>query len=154
DLPGARPVSSLRGQIDFDRVSFSYEPGHPVLNQVSLHVKPGEVAGLVGPTGAGKTTIISLIARFYDPDAGVVRIDGVDVRDFQQKSLRSQISFVLQETLLFRGPVWFNIAYGRPQSSRDEILRAAKLANAHEFIASMPRGYDTVVGERGDTLSG
>src|SRR5207247_4019833 len=109
---------------------------------------------LVGATGAGKTTIISLIPRFYDPTSGVVKIDGIDVRRFKQKSIRQQISFVLQETLLFHGPVWHNIAYGKPDASRSEILRAAEVANAHEFIRDMPDDYNTVVGERGVTLSG
>jgi subfamily B ATP-binding cassette protein MsbA len=112
------------------------------------------VAALVGPTGAGKTTIISLIPRFYDPTSGVVTVDGMDVRRLRQKSLRQQMGFVLQETLLFHAPVWNNIAYGKPEASRAEILRAAELANAHEFIEKMPEGYDTVVGERGVTLSG
>jgi subfamily B ATP-binding cassette protein MsbA len=117
-------------------------------------VEPGQLAALVGPTGAGKTTIINLIPRFYDPDAGTVKIDGTDVRLFRQKSLRQQISFVLQETLLFHGPVWYNIAYGKPGASRVEILHAARIANAHEFIERMPQGYDTMIGERGMTLSG
>ena len=154
DIPGARPVSALRGEIELDRVRFSYQAGYPVLKQVSLRIQPGQVAALVGPTGSGKTTIVGLIARFYDPDSGVVRIDGTDVKQFQQKSLRRHISFVLQETLLFRGPVWYNIGYGNPDAGRAEIVRAAELANAHEFIARMPQGYDTVIGERGDTLSG
>ena len=108
----------------------------------------------MGPTGAGKTTIISLIPRFYDLVSGSIKIDGHDIRNFTQKSLRQQISFVLQETLLFHGPIWYNIAYGKPGATRAEILRAAELANAHEFIEKMPDGYDTVVGERGVTLSG
>jgi subfamily B ATP-binding cassette protein MsbA len=108
----------------------------------------------VGPTGAGKTTVVSLIARFYDPTSGTVKIDGSDIRRFTQKSLREQISFVLQETVLFHGPVWRNIAYGKPEATRAEIFRAAELANAHDFILEMPQGYDTIVGERGNTLSG
>jgi ATP-binding cassette subfamily B protein len=154
DLPGARPVARLKGRIEFDNVHFSYEPGNPVLHGVSFRVEPGQVVALVGPTGAGKTSIISLIPRFYDPDSGQVRIDGVDIRRYTQKSLRQQISFVLQETLLFHATVWKNIAYGKPGASRAEILRAAHLANAHEFIDKMPQGYDTLVGERGVTLSG
>jgi len=154
DLPGARPAPKLRGRIEFENVHFSYQPNAPVLRGVSLRIEPGQVAALVGPTGAGKTTIISLIPRFYDPASGQVKIDGADVRRFTQKSLRQQISFVLQETLLFRAPVWYNIAYGKPGASRSEILRAAELANAHEFIEKMPQGYDTMVGERGVTLSG
>jgi len=108
----------------------------------------------VGPTGAGKSTIISLIPRFYDPVSGVVKIDGMDVKSFKQKSLRQQISFVLQETVLFHGPVWQNIAYGKPEATRTEILKAAEAANAHEFIEKLPQGYNTVLGERGMTLSG
>jgi subfamily B ATP-binding cassette protein MsbA len=112
------------------------------------------VAALVGPSGAGKTTLVGLIARFYDPASGVVRIDGKDIRIFKQRSLRQRISFVLQDTLLFRTTIWQNIAYGKPEATRDEIVRAAHLANAHEFIEQMSEGYDTVVGERGATLSG
>jgi subfamily B ATP-binding cassette protein MsbA len=154
NLPGARRALTFRGRIEFDNVSFGYVPKYRVLKNVSLTVEPGQVAALVGPTGAGKSTIINLIPRFYDPDAGVVTIDGTDVRLFQQESLRQQISFVLQETLLFHGPIWYNIAYGKPDASHAEILRAANLANAHEFIEQMPQGYDTVIGERGVTLSG
>ncbi|HSB27027.1 MAG TPA: ATP-binding cassette domain-containing protein, partial [Pyrinomonadaceae bacterium] len=108
----------------------------------------------VGPTGAGKSTIASLVARFYEPTKGEVRIDGQDVRRYKLKSLRRQISFVLQESLLFHAPIWQNIAYGRPEASRQEIIEAARLANADEFIAQLPEGYDTMVGERGVTLSG
>jgi len=154
DLPNARPARRFRGRVEFDNVSFHYEEGSPVLGGVTLRIEPGQTAALVGPTGAGKTTIVSLIPRFYDPVSGVVRIDGQDVRSFTQKSLRQQISFVLQETLLFHGPIWNNIAYGKPGASRAEIYRAAELANAHEFIDKMPQGYDTIVGERGVTLSG
>jgi subfamily B ATP-binding cassette protein MsbA len=154
DLPGARRAPEFRGRIELGNVSFGYEPNYPVLKQVSFTVEPGQLAALVGPTGAGKTTIINLIPRFYDPDAGTVKIDGTDVRLFRQKSLRQQISFVLQETLLFHGPVWYNIAYGKPGASRVEILHAARIANAHEFIERMPQGYDTIIGERGVTLSG
>jgi ATP-binding cassette subfamily B protein len=154
DLPGARRAQRFAGSIQFDRVHFSYDPNVPVLRDVSFRIAPGQVAALVGPTGAGKSTIISLIPRFYDPTSGAVKIDGYDVRRFQQKSLRQQISFVLQETLLFHGSIWHNIAYGKPEASRAEILRAAELANAQEFIEKMPEGYDTLVGERGVTLSG
>ena len=136
DLPGARRAPTFRGEIELKNVSFSYEPNHPILKQVSLVIEPGQVAALVGPTGAGKTTIISLIPRFYDPDTGIVKIDGIDVKRFQQESLRQQISFVLQETLLFHAPVWYNIAYGKPDASRDEIVRAA---NARQ----RPRIYRT-----------
>ena len=154
DLPGARRAPGLQGRIAFDNVTFGYSPDCAVLKQINLSVEPGQVAALVGPTGAGKTTIINLIPRFYDPDSGTVLVDGTDVRLFQQESLRRQISFVLQDTLLFRAPIWYNIAYGKPGADRAEIIRAAELANAHEFIERMPQGYDTVVGERGVTLSG
>jgi len=154
EVPGARTAPRLKGAIEFDQVNFSYTRESPVLRDVSFRIEPGQVAALVGPTGAGKTTIISLIPRFYDPTSGVVRIDGSDVRRFRTESLRQQMSFVLQETLLFHAPVWNNIAYGKPGASRAEILRAAELANAHEFIEKMPQGYDTLIGERGVTLSG
>jgi ATP-binding cassette subfamily B protein len=154
DLPGARRAGHLHGRIEFQNVDFAYQPDQPILKNVSFRIEPGQVAALAGPTGAGKTTIISLIPRFYDPTAGLVSVDGLDVRRLQQKSLRQQISFVLQETLLFHATVWNNIAYGKPEASRAEILRAAELANAHEFIEKMPDGYDTIVGERGVTLSG
>jgi subfamily B ATP-binding cassette protein MsbA len=135
-------------------VHFAYERGYVTLTDLNLRVEPGQLAALVGPTGAGKTTIASLIGRFYDPQKGIVMIDGQDVRKYKLKSLRQQISFVLQETLLFRASVWQNIAYGRPEASRAEILRAAELANADEFIREMPQQYDTMVGEKGVTLSG
>src|SRR5438132_8145657 len=154
DLPRSRPAPSFIGQIEFEHVHFYYTQDAPILKDVSFKIEPGQVAAFVGPTGAGKTTIISLIPRFYDPHAGRVRIDGYDVRGLKQKSLRQQISFVLQETLLFRAPVWQNIAYGKPEASRAEIIRAAKLANADEFIDRMPEGYDTMIGEHGATLSG
>jgi len=154
DLPRARRARRFQGKIEFDKVSFGYEPDQLILKDVSFEIAPGQVAAFVGPTGGGKTTIISLIARFYDPLSGQVKIDGTDIRSYTMKSLRQQISFVLQETLLFRAPVWENIAYGRPEANRAEIMRAAKLANAHEFIEEMPEGYDTMVGERGVTLSG
>jgi subfamily B ATP-binding cassette protein MsbA len=154
NLPGARVARTFHGKIEFEHVRFEYEPERPILRDVSFCIEPGQVAALAGPTGAGKTTIISLIPRFYDPVAGAVKIDGIDVRQFTQESLRQQISFVLQETLLFHGPIWSNIAYGKPGASRKEILRAAEVANAHEFIEKMPEGYDTIVGERGVTLSG
>jgi len=154
DLPGSRPVGKLRGEIEFQHVTFGYEPDRPVLKDVSFKIEAGTVAALAGPTGAGKSTIISLIPRFYDPQSGIVKIDGMDIRRLQQKSVRDQVSFVLQDTVLFHASVWRNIAYGKPGASRREILEAAQLANAHEFIEKMPQGYDTMIGERGVTLSG
>ncbi len=154
DLPRARRAPRFKGLIELEKVSFSYDGDRPVLEDVSLRIEPGQVAAIVGPTGAGKTTIISLIPRFYDPVSGQVKIDGKNIQNYTIASLRQQMSFVLQETLLFRAPVWQNIAYGRPEAGFSEIMRAAELANAHEFIEKMPEGYDTMVGERGVTLSG
>ncbi|HZI42031.1 MAG TPA: ABC transporter ATP-binding protein [Gemmatimonadaceae bacterium] len=154
DLPGARRARRFHGRIELDHVTFAYSPDHTTLADVSLTIPAGSVAAVVGPTGAGKTTLINLVARFYDPQSGRVLIDGEDVRSFYQESLRERISFVLQDTLLFRGPVWQNIAYGRSEATRREIVRAAELANADAFIRELPDGYDTMVGERGVTLSG
>jgi ATP-binding cassette, subfamily B, bacterial len=154
DLPGARTLNRLKGDVEFSHVTFGYEPDRPILEDVSFQIKAGQLAAFAGPTGAGKTTIISLIPRFYDPIKGVVSIDGVDVRRYRQRSLREHISVVLQDTVLFQGPVWKNIAYGKPNATRKEIVRAAELANASEFIEKMPKAYDTPVGERGVTLSG
>jgi subfamily B ATP-binding cassette protein MsbA len=154
DEPRARRVPRVRGLIEFEHVTFGYDPARPIFQDLNLRIEPGQVAALVGPTGAGKSSIISLIPRFYDPSAGAVKLDGLNVKRFQLKSLREQVSFVLQETVLFHAPVWQNIAYGKPGASREEILRAAELANASEFIDKMPEGYDTIVGERGVTLSG
>src|SRR5215831_3714751 len=146
DMSRARPAPRFRGRIEFDRVSFAYREGEPVLRNLSFQIEPGQFVALVGPTGGGKSTIIGLIPRFYDPTAGAVRIDGVDIRSFTMKSLRERMSFVLQETLLFNAPVWQNIAYGKPEASRKDIIRAARLANADEFIEKLPQGYGTVVG--------
>lgn len=154
DTPRARAARDFKGKIEFDHVSFGYTPHQVVLKDLTFQIEPGQVAAFVGKTGGGKTTIINLIARFYDPISGTVRIDGADIRTFTLKSLRDQISFVLQDTLLFHAPVWQNIAYGRPQASRADIVSAAELARADEFITKMPDGYDTMVGERGVTLSG
>jgi ATP-binding cassette subfamily B protein len=154
DLPDARVAPSFQGGIEFEHVNFSYLRDHQILQEINLRIEPGQVAALVGPTGCGKTTLISLIPRFYDAQSGSIKIDGVDVRQYQRKSMRQQMSFVLQETLLFRAPIWQNIGYGKPEATRDEIIRAAELANADEFIRKLPQGYDTMVGERGVTLSG
>jgi ABC-type multidrug transport system fused ATPase/permease subunit len=154
ERPDARVPPEIKGEIEFEHVAFSYSADSPVLTDVSFHIQPGQMVGVVGPTGGGKSTIVSLIPRFYDPIAGAVKIDGVDVRDFKTLALRDQIGYVLQETVLFEGTVRENIAYGRKGVTEEQILEAAKLANADEFIARMPHGYDTIVGERGDTLSG
>jgi subfamily B ATP-binding cassette protein MsbA len=154
DLPGAKPAPRFKGQIEYEHVRFAYNGDGAVLEDLNLDIKPGQMVALVGPTGAGKTTIVSLLPRFYEANGGVIRIDGIDIRKFKQKSLREQISFVLQETLLFHATVAQNIAYGKPQASHEEIVRAARLANAEEFIERMADGYETMVGERGVTLSG
>jgi len=154
NLPGARRAQPFKGRIEFDDVSFSYSGDTLALKDVSFRIEAGQIAAIVGPSGMGKTTILSLIPRFYDPVSGQVRIDGADVRRYTLKSLRDQISFVLQETLLFRATIWDNIAYGKPDAAPKDIIRAAELANAQEFIEKMPDGYATLVGERGATLSG
>jgi ATP-binding cassette, subfamily B, bacterial len=154
DLPRAKRAPRFKGKIEFEHVNFAYDEKSPVLKDISFAVEPGQVAAIVGPSGTGKTTIISLLPRFYDPESGTVKIDGVDIRGYNLKSMREQMSFVLQETLLFHATIADNIAYGKPDASREEILRAAKLANADEFIEKLPDGYDTLVGERGATLSG
>jgi subfamily B ATP-binding cassette protein MsbA len=152
--PDAREPGATRGEIAFDHVAFGYNKDEPVLRDVSFTIKQGELVGVVGTTGGGKSTVVSLIPRFYDPTSGCVRIDGVDIREYKLHPLRDQIGFVLQDTVLFRGTIRDNIAYGRPGATQKEIEEAAKLANADEFISRMPHGYDTMVGERGLTLSG
>ena len=154
DLPGAQTAPNFQGAIELEHVSFGYLPGRLVLKDLSLQVKPGQVAALVGATGSGKSTLISLIPRFYDPQSGAVKIDGVDVRKYKRKTVRQQISLVLQDTLLFRASIAQNIAYGKPEATHSEIVEAARLANADEFIDRLPEGYDTMIGERGVTLSG
>jgi ATP-binding cassette, subfamily B, bacterial len=154
DLPTATHAPRFRGQIEFDHVSFSHVPGQRVLKDISFKIAAGQMVALVGPTGAGKTTVANMMGRFYDPESGTVRIDGHDVRNFTQKSVRDQMSFVLQESILFRAPVWQNIAYGKPGATRAQVRRAADQAHAHEFIMQLPEDYDTVIGERGVTLSG
>lgn len=154
DLPRASNAPRFKGKIDFERVSFGYQPDNLILKDVSLTIQPGQSAAVVGPTGEGKSTIISLIPRFYDPISGEVRIDGTNVKRWRQQSLRRQISFVLQDTILFHAPIWQNIAYGKPDASRKEIIKAAEFANAKGFIDELPERFDTLVGERGVTLSG
>ena len=152
-IDGLEP-NTLQGAIEFQHVAFGYDAETPILTDVSFIIKPGEFVGIVGPTGAGKSTIVSLIPRFYDVQSGKVFVDGENVRDYKLKHLRDQIGYVLQETILFRGTIFENIAFGRPAATRDDVIAAAKLANADEFISRMPLGYDTLVGERGSTLSG
>lgn len=154
EKPDAVDPVEVKGAIGFERVAFSYDGATPVLRDVTFEVQPGQRVGVVGHTGSGKSSLVSLIPRFYDPSVGTVRVDGVDVRDYKLHELRRQIAYVLQDTVLFRGTVRDNIAFGRPDAEHDEIVEMAKLANAHEFISEMPQGYDSAVGDRGLTLSG
>ena len=154
EKPDARDPGQLKGEIAFEKVAFAYDPAAPVLRDVNLAIKPGQRIGVCGPTGSGKSTVLSLIPRFYDATAGRVMIDGVDVTDYKLDPMRSQVGFVLQDTVLFAGTIRDNIAYGRLDATPEEIIAAAKMANAHDFISQMPDGYDSMVGERGLTLSG
>ncbi len=153
DESEAKPLQNIQGAVIFDRVTFSYELGKPVLTDVSFHAAPGETVALVGPTGAGKTTIISLLSRFYDVHAGSILIDGNDIRTVQQKSIREQLGIVLQDTFLFSGTVMDNIRYGRLTASDEEVRGAAKLANADWFIRRLPQGYQAQVSEKGHNFS-
>ena len=154
ERPDAKEPATLRGDIEFEHVAFGYDPDEPVLRDISFKVKAGEMVGIVGPTGSGKSTVVSLIPRFRDTDSGYIRIDGVDICDYELHPLRRQIGFVFQDTVLFRGTLRENIAIGRPEATEEEIIAAAKLANADEFITRMRKGYDSLVGDRGLTLSG
>lgn len=154
DVHNPVPLGVIQGEVEFEKVTYGYEKHHPVLKDVNLTVKAGEMVGLVGHSGAGKSTFINLICRFYDTDEGAIRIDGTDLRSISQVDLRKQIGVVLQETFLFDGTIAENIAYSKPDATPIEIMRAAKIANAHDFIVRLPDGYDTRVGERGHKLSG
>ncbi len=153
DAIDAIEMPPMHGEVTFETVTFGYTSNQRVLNEVSLHAKPGQMIALVGPTGAGKSTIINLILRFYDVTGGAVKIDGIDVRTVTQASLRRQIGIVLQDTVLFSGSVAENIAFGNPHATQAEIEAAAQVANVHEFITALPQGYATLLGERGATLS-
>jgi ATP-binding cassette subfamily B protein/subfamily B ATP-binding cassette protein MsbA len=151
-LPARAPGEA--GRIAFEGVSFGYETDRPVLHDIELAVEPGETIALVGPTGAGKTTLVSLVPRFFDPWTGRVTLDGRDIREFELASLRRQVSLVLQDPFILPLTAAENIAYGRPEASREEVIAAAMAANADEFIRGLPEGYDSRLGERGGTLSG
>lgn len=153
DRENARKIENFKGDIVFDDVSFHYEQDHPILKQVDFHVFPGEMIALVGPTGAGKTTIINLLTRFYDVSDGAVRIDGVDIRDYRRSEFRRLFGIVLQDTYLFRGSILANLRYGKPDATYEEVRRAARTANADSFIMKMEKGYETVLQENGEELS-
>jgi ATP-binding cassette, subfamily B, bacterial len=154
DSPTAQPAPPFTGLVEFDNITFGYDTDRDVLKDVTLTIEPGKVAAIVGPSGMGKSTIASLLPRFFDPTKGAVKIDGVDIRNFTLKSLRDQISFVLQDSLLFRGTIWENLCYGKPDADPMATIEAAQMANAHDFIMALPQGYGTMVAERGTTLSG
>jgi len=154
ESPNARPLARARGIMEFRRVSFGYEQDRPVLHEIRFAIQPGTCLGIVGATGAGKTTLVNLLTRFYDPTAGEILLDGVDLRDYKLADLRNQFAIVLQEPLLFSTSIAENIAYARPGASEAEIVLAAKAANAHDFVVRLPQGYETLVGERGLRLSG
>jgi ATP-binding cassette subfamily B protein len=154
DRPGAKPLTLTVGHIRLENVTFAYEPGRPVLHDISLDVAPEQTVALVGATGAGKSTLVGLLPRFFDPDQGRVLIDGQDLREVQVKSLRQKIGLVLQEPLLFPGSIADNIRFGNPSATFQEIEAAARTANADDFIMKLPKGYQTIIGERGATLSG
>ena len=147
-------MPNIGGRIDFQKVTFGYDKSKPVLHEINLEVRPGEMVGLVGRSGVGKTTTVNLISRFYDVDHGAIEIDGVDNRKIRLEDLRSQIGIVAQEPFLFSGKISENIGYGKPGASFEELMDAAQAANAHNFIVAKPDGYDTQVGERGNNLSG
>jgi ATP-binding cassette subfamily B protein len=155
DRPGAASLASARGAVAFEHVNFTYGASvEPALRDVSFEIAPGQLAALVGPSGAGKTTVTSLLPRFYDPQEGTVRIDGHDIRDLTLESLGRQMGMVFQDTYLFHSSVRDNLLYARPEASEAEMVAAARAAHADEFIQSLPEGYDTIVGERGHRLSG
>ncbi|HYG35120.1 MAG TPA: ABC transporter ATP-binding protein, partial [Clostridia bacterium] len=154
DGPSARAIKSVAGRITYENVQFSYSGRTDTLKDISFEVQPGQIIGIVGPTGAGKSTLVSLLPRFYAPKGGRILVDGIDARDFTLKSLREQISVVLQEPLLFSGTIAENIRYGRLDASDEEIIEAAKAANAHDFIMRLPQKYQTMLGERGAAISG
>jgi ATP-binding cassette subfamily B protein len=154
DAPDAIPLPPVQGHVVFDHISFGYLRRHRVLSDINIDAQPGEIVALLGATGSGKSSIINLIPRFYDPTEGSIRIDGYDLRKVQLQSLRDQIGIVLQETTLFAATIEENIHFGRPDASHEEVVEAAKAAQAHDFITAMPNGYETSVGERGITLSG
>ncbi len=154
DKANAKPLAKIEGKVSFKEVSFAYKEGEMALDNVSLEAKAGQMVAIVGPSGAGKTTIANLLPRFYDPTAGAIFVDDIDIREVTMHSLREQIGIVPQETVLFNGTVYENILYGDLNATEEEVIAATKAANAHEFVMAMPEGYQTQIGERGSSLSG
>ncbi|HOL55719.1 MAG TPA: ABC transporter ATP-binding protein, partial [bacterium] len=154
EKPNPIELKNVRGRVTFEDVTFSYNQGSPVLKNISFDIEPGQMVAFVGPTGVGKTTIMYLLVRFFDPDSGSIKIDGIDIRDVSLKSLHDNISMVMQDVFLFNGTIAENIAYGKEDATMEEIINAARIACAHDFIESLPDGYDTYIGERGVKLSG
>lgn len=154
EKPNPIELENVRGRVTFEDVTFSYNQGSPVLKNISFDIEPGQMVAFVGPTGVGKTTIMYLLVRFFDPDSGSIKVDGIDIRDVSLKSLHDNISMVMQDVFLFNGTIAENIAYGKEDATMEEIINAARIACAHDFIESLPDGYDTYIGERGVKLSG
>ncbi len=153
DAPDAVPLTQVRGEVEFRHVNFSYVPDRPIIKDFSLHVKPGSLTAIVGPTGAGKTTIINLLMRFYDVDGGGIYVDGHDIRTLTRDSMRNAFSMVLQDTWLFHGTIYDNIAYGKPGASMDEVVQAAKAAKIHAYISRLPEGYNALLSDNGSSIS-
>ena len=153
DAPDALTLRNVEGDVRLEDVDFSYEPGKPIIEDLNLHAKPGSLTAIVGPTGAGKTTIINLLMRFYDVNDGAVLVDGADVRRITRASLRRAYTMVLQDTWLFHGTIYENIAYGKPDATREEVIAAAKAARIHSYISRLPEGYDTILSDNGTSIS-
>jgi len=153
DAPDAETLADVRGDVRLEHVSFSYEPGKPIIQDLNLHAAPGSLTAIVGPTGAGKTTIINLLMRFYDVNGGAVLVDGKDIRTLTRASLRKAFTMVLQDTWLFHGTIFDNLAYGKPDATMEEVVAAAKAAHIHSYISRLPQGYHTVLSDNGTSIS-
>ena len=153
DAPDARVLTGVKGDVEIQHVDFSYDPGKPIIRDFSLHARPGELTAIVGPTGAGKTTIINLLMRFYDVDSGCIRVDGTDIRELTRESLRKAYTMVLQDTWLFHGTIFENLAYGKPDATLEDVIRVCKAAHIHSYISRLPQGYDTVLSDNGTSIS-
>ena len=153
DTSDAEVLSDVKGDVRIEHVNFSYDPGKPIIRDFSLHARPGELTAIVGPTGAGKTTIINLLMRFYDVDSGAIKVDGKDIRNLTRESLRKAYTMVLQDTWLFHGTIYENVAYGKPDATLDDVIRVCKAAHIHNYISRLPQGYDTILSDNGTSIS-